>query len=61
MENEKLAYWLIVIVAGGFILYGLFGDFGGPVQEIDVLILGCFLGIVARIIQAEVHHIEDKK
>ena len=55
MENEKLAYWLILIVGCGFVFQGMFsGDYGSG-------FFGCFLGIVARIIQAEVHHIEDKK
>ncbi len=55
MTSEKLSYWLMIIVGGWFVYQGMSsGNYGSG-------FLGCFLGIVARIMQAEVHHAEDKK
>ena len=67
MGKETLKYWIILIVGGIFILYGLYGDPHAGMQislneeNIAVLIVGCFLGIIARMVQAEVHHTENKK
>ena len=60
MQNEAKAasiHWLLV--AGGVlcVLYAWFGKEQGT-SGYALVITGCFLGILARIVQAESHHKE---
>jgi hypothetical protein len=50
-QGFHLLYWGVLIFGALFILIGW-----GSANGIGYMIVGCFLGIVSRIIQAEHHH-----
>ena len=56
MKGLLLVPWALVALGAIFVLIAA----GGGMNQSEAMILGCFLGIVARILQADVHRSVDR-